>query len=151
MRSVKMSEPGPEQQAADLIRRHFDADAYIRALGADLMDAGPGRAVLRMTVRGRDVNFNGTCHGGVIFGLADSAFGIASNGHGPVAAGIDAHIVFTTAVREGDVLTASARQVTHTPRLATYRVDVSGSEGAVVAAFTGTVYVTRRMHPTPGS
>lgn len=134
------------ETAERLIRRHFEADNYIQSLGAELLEAGLGRAVVRMRVRRQDVNFNGTCHGGIIFGLADSAFGVASNSHGPVAAGIDSHIVFATAAYEGDELTAEARQVTDTPRLATYHVDVTNSEDIVVATFTGTVYVTRRHH-----
>ena len=40
-----------------------------------------------MTVDARHLNFNGGCHGGAIFALADSAFGLASNSHGPVAVG----------------------------------------------------------------
>ena len=52
-----------------------------------------------MTVDARHLNFNGGCHGGAIFALADSAFGLASNSHGPVAVGIDAHITFQAPVR----------------------------------------------------
>ena len=38
-----------------------------------------------MTIDARHLNFNGGGHGGAIFALADSAFGLASNSHGPVA------------------------------------------------------------------
>lgn len=134
------------EAAGNLIRRNFATDPYIRALEAELLEAAPGRVTLRMRLRPQDINFNGTGHGGVIFGLADSAFGLASNSHGPVAAGIDAHIVYARAVREGDALTASARQVTDTPRLATYRVDVTKDDDTIIATFTGTVYITKRRH-----
>lgn len=141
-----MDSDSATESAESLIRRHFASDPYIRALEAELLEAAPGRVMLRMRLRPRDINFNGTGHGGVIFGLADCAFGLASNSHGPVAAGIDAHIVYARAVREGDSLTARARQVTDTPRLATYRVDVANGDETVIATFTGTVYITRRRH-----
>lgn len=102
-----------------------------------------------MTVRAEHLNFNGTCHGGAVFALADSAFGLASNSHGAVAAGIEAHIAYHAAAREGDRLLARAIEVSRTPRLATYRIDVlRGNEP--VASFTGTVYVTGRAHGAHG-
>lgn len=141
-----MDSDNATETAANLIHRHVASDPYIRALEAELLEAAPGRVTLRMRLRPQDINFNGTGHGGVIFGLADSAFGLASNSHGPIAAGIDAHIVYARAVREGDILTARARQVTDTPRLATYRVDVTTGDETVIATFTGTVYITKRRH-----
>ena len=45
---------------------------------------------MRMRVGKAHLNFNGKCHGGAIFTLADSAFGIAANQYGVIAAGIDA-------------------------------------------------------------
>ena len=122
-------------------------DAFVTLLGAECVDAGPGTAVVRMTVGEQHMNFNGTCHGGVLFSLADSAFGFASNSHGRLAAAVDAHIAFTAPARVGDELTATAREINRSNRISTYRVDVQRADDAMVAAFTGTVYVTRREHP----
>ena len=98
-----------------------------------------------MTVGAQHLNFNGGCHGGAIFALADSAFGLASNSHGPLASGIDAHITFQAGVRSGDTLVARAAEVQRGKRIGVYRVDVvrpesSGAETAV-SSFTGTVYI----------
>ena len=93
------------------------------------------------------VSFNGTCHGGALFSLADTAFGLASNSHGVVAAGIDAHITYPRAVKVGDVLTATAVEETRSRRFATYRVIVTRGDGATVATFTGTVAITETRQP----
>ena len=122
-------------------------DAFVKFLGAECVDAGPGMAVLRMTVGDEHMNFNGTCHGGVLFSLADSAFGLASNSHGRLAAAVDAHIGFTAPGRIGDVLTATAQELERSQRIGIYRVDVRRADDAIVAAFTGTVYITSREHP----
>ena len=102
-----------------------------------------------MTVGGRTSTSTARCHGGAIFALADSAFGLASNSHGVVAVGIDAHITFHVAAREGDVLTARATEVSRNAKLAVYRVDVTRGDGASVSTFTGTVHVTKRPHDPP--
>jgi hypothetical protein len=67
-----------------------------------VLAGGPGSAEVAMTVEPRHLNFNGGCHGGAIFSLADSAFGLASNSHGPLASGIAAHITYQAGVRAGE-------------------------------------------------
>ena len=100
-----------------------------------------------MTIGPQHLNFNGTCHGGAVFALADTAFGLASNSHGRIAAGIDAHITYQVAVREGERLLATASEVSRSKKVAVYRVDVKRADGAAISSFTGTVYVTQQ--PTP--
>ena len=98
-----------------------------------------------MTVDARHLNFNGSGHGGAIFALADSAFGLASNSHGPLAAGIDAHITFQAAVAAGDTLVARASEIQRSRRIGVYRIDVvreqAGGAEAAISSFTGTVYI----------
>ena len=132
---------------SERVKRLAARDAFATLLGAECVQAGPGSAVVRMTVAEQHMNFNGTCHGGVLFSLADSAFGLASNSHGRLAAAVDAHIGFTAPVRVGDALTATAVELNRSNRIGTYRVDVRRNDDGVVAAFTGTVYITRREHP----
>ena len=136
-------------EPAALLRALAAGDRFMQVLGMELVDAGPGRAAVRMTVREEHLNFNGTCHGGVLFALPDSAFGLSSNSHAAAAAGIDAHIAYPAAARLGDTLTASASEVTRSSRLATYRVDVARADGKIVAVFTGTVFITGDAHQAP--
>ncbi len=123
-----------------------------RTLGFSLVEGGAGHATLAMTVDERHLNAMGACHGGVIFALADEAFGMASNSHGVMAAGIDAHITYQVAVQAGDRLVAAATEVSRSRRLAVYAVEVRNGDGVLVSRFTGTVYVTGKHHepPLPG-
>ena len=138
----------PAADDAEGWRRRLDTlarrDGLCMALGISVEAGGPGRATLAMTVAARHLNFNGGCHGGSIFALADSAFGLASNSHGPRASGIDAHLTFQAAVRLGDRLRARAIELRRARQVAFYRVDVvklgDGAE-TPVSTFTGTVYV----------
>ncbi len=116
-------------------------DTFARDLGIELVEASPGRAVTRVTVTDRQLNFNGSGHGGLTFTLADIAFGLACNARGTSAAGIDAHIVYSRAVKAGDVLTATAVEIARSTKLGTYRVDVVRDDGKRIAAMTGTAFI----------
>ena len=129
-----------DQLGAEFARR----DRFMKLLGITLIETGPGNATLQMQVRADHLNFNSTCHGGATFSLADSAFGLASNSHGILAAGIDAHITYQTGVHAGDVLTAKAQEISRSRRIAVYRIVVTNNAGGIVAGFTGTVYITTK-------
>jgi LAO/AO transport system ATPase/phenylacetic acid degradation protein PaaD len=121
-------------------------DPFVRHTGLEFVESGNGTATVRLRVAAHHLNFNGRCHGGAIFTLADTAFGLASNSHGVIAAGINAHLTFQVAVSEGDVLVARAAEVSRTAKLAVYTVEVRRADAVLVSTFTGSVYVTRHAH-----
>jgi acyl-CoA thioesterase len=122
----------------------MQGDVFARGLGIELVEAGLGRAVTRVTVGAGQLNFNGLGHGGLTFTLADAAFGIACNSHGLKAGGVDVHMVYSKSTQAGDVLTATATEIARSSRLATYRIDVTRADGTLVAAMTGTAVVARK-------
>ena len=142
-----------EMQTAERVMRLAARDPFVNAIGIRCVSAGVGCATVELEVRDAHINFNGRCHGGVIFTLADTAFGLASNSHGMIAAGIDAHITYHVAAERGDTLIATASEVSRARRIAVYRIDVTRADGVLVAGFTGTVYVLDRPvegEPGPG-
>ncbi|MEO5699578.1 MAG: methylmalonyl Co-A mutase-associated GTPase MeaB [Casimicrobiaceae bacterium] len=152
---------------AILVGRSTDADAdadaaarvmalaarpdFARALGVRCVEGGAGRAVVQVTIGDAHLNFNGACHGGMLFTLADTAFGLASNAAGILAVGIDTHMTFHVGARKGDILTATATEVSRSRRIAVYRVDVKRADGALLGTFTGTVYITSLPNPAGSS
>lgn len=118
-------------------------DPYAASQGFSLVEVTDEAVTVSMTVRNDQVNFLGGTHGGVIHSLADCAFSLASNAYPEDAVAIDTHLAITAASDVGEVLTATAREQTRGRTLATYRVDVSRSDGRIVALFTGTVFLIR--------
>jgi len=114
----------------------FAADQASAALGIELVEAGRGSAVLRMTIRPSMVNGQATAHGGYVFLLADSAFGCACNSYGPVTVAAAAEITFIRPVREGDVLEATASERIRFGRSGIYDVTVRRGD-EIVAEFRG--------------
>jgi len=114
------------------------ADAASAALGIELLDWGPGRATLRMTVSPTMVNGHDIAHGGLVFALADSAFAVACNSHGPVTVAAGADITFVAPARLGDVLVAEADEQVVFGRSGVTDVRVTTADGdTVVALFRG--------------
>ena len=117
-------------------------DAFTRGLGIEFVEASVGRAVTRVAIEERHLNFNGVCHGGLTFTLADAAFGYACNSQGVVSGSIDAHIVYSVAVRLGEMLTATAIEISRSSKASYYRIDVVRGDGKLVAAMTGTALIS---------
>lgn len=116
----------------------LSGDAPARALGVKLKRAGPGEAELEMTVTARALNVFGTCHGGVLFTLADTALSIACNSYGSQAVAQHCSISFLRPVQPGDQLIAHALERSRTTRSAIYDCAVvNAATGKVVAEFRG--------------
>jgi acyl-CoA thioesterase len=116
-----------EEEAAGLAaaRRMFDADKASAGLGIELVELAPGRAVARMTVAASMLNGHAIGHGGYVFLLADTAFALACNSHGPVTVAAGADVSFLAPVAEGDVLTATAVERVMYGRSGIYDVTVT--------------------------
>jgi acyl-CoA thioesterase len=112
-------------------------DRASRSLGMEILDVGPGRATLRMTVTDDMVNGHAIGHGGYTFTLADSAFAFACNSYNRVTVAAGAEIRFRAPTRLGDVLTATAAERDRQGRDGTYDISVSTPDGTVVATFVG--------------
>lgn len=123
---------------ATLARR----DTFARSVGIEFVEASLGRAVTRIAIEDRHLNFNGVGHGGLTFTLADAAFGYACNSQGVVSGSIDVHMIYSTAVRAGDVLTATAVEISRSSKTSNYRIDVVRADGKLVAAMTGTALIS---------
>lgn len=112
-------------------------DRASTALGITLLEVRPGYARMRMNVREDMVNFHGTAHGGLVFTLADSAFGYACNSHDRVAVASTCSIEFLRPAQSGESLTATAVEQALVGRSGVYDVRIENDKGEVVALFRG--------------
>ena len=126
--------------ADDLARACADAmwkeDDASQALGMRIIDITAGQATLTMTVRPDMVNGQRIVHGAFIFALADSAFAFACNSHNVKAVAAQGDITFIRPGKLGDVLVASAREISRSGRSGIYDVQVRVGE-EVIAEFRG--------------
>lgn len=131
-----MTDDTSEAVAARAAEAMHRADAAGRGAGISLLDVGPGRAVVGMTVQARHVNGHGICHGGYLFLLADAALAYASNSYGVSAVASGADIAFLRPVPLGAELVAEAMERARTGRSGLYDVTIRNGDLAV-AEFRG--------------
>src|SRR5947208_11963460 len=137
--------PAATSQEAQSLAERVAAGMYARdrasqAMGMRIAAIGPGHARLTMTVRADMLNGHAICHGGFIFTLADSAFAFACNSYNLTTVASGCTIDFIAPAREGDVLTAAARERNASGRTGVYDIEVTNQRGEPVAFFRGKSY-----------
>jgi acyl-CoA thioesterase len=130
---------------ADMLAHRVATTMYARdrasqAMGMTIGTVRAGHAELTMRVRGDMLNGHSTCHGGLIFALADSAFAFACNSYNLTTVASGCSIEFLAPAREGDTLTAVAQERSAAGRTGVYDIDVRNQEGALIAVFRGKSY-----------
>ena len=131
-------ENSPEQILAQKVAEAMlAADQASRAMGMAIVAVSVGCATVQMTIRADMVNGHQTCHGGIIFTLADSAFAFACNNRNLLTVASGCSIEFLAPAYAGDILTAEAREVALRGRTGVYDVAISNQTGTVIAAFRG--------------
>lgn len=123
--------------ASRCAQKMYANDDASKMLGISIEVAAAGSAVARMTVTREMLNGFGTCHGGLIFSLADTAFACACNGYDEMTFAARADIEFVRPARLGDVLVAVAREDYRGTRTGFYTVDVRNQHDQYVAIFRG--------------
>jgi len=132
------------QQVAQATRDAMWAnDRASKSMGMEVVAVSQGGATMRMTVREDMLNGHDICHGGFITTLADSAFAFACNAYNELteASGFDVNL-FASA-RLGDVLTATAVEVSKAGRTGVYDITVTNQKGVALAAFRGRSYTMK--------
>ena len=130
----------PQALAEAAAKAMWQRDRTAHALDMALVSVAPGRATLRMRVRGDMINGHDTCHGGLMFTLADTAFAYACNSHNLNTVASACHIDFLAPAHEGDLLEAVAEERSAAGRTGVYDVTISVVGGKAVALFRGKSY-----------
>ena len=131
-----------ETLATKVVNRMYNNDPFSKWLGIERLKDGPGISVLSMKVRKDMLNGFDIAHGGITYSLADSALAFASNGHGRMAVSVETSISHTESVKEGDVLTAEAKEKSLSNKIGVYHIEIRNQDSELVALFKGTVYRT---------
>ena len=132
-----MNSPTPEETARQCAEIMWPDDHAAQGLGIEVLDVGPGSARVTMTVRQDMVNVHGTCHGGFIFAVADTAFAYACNSYNELTVASGFAIDLLAPSHAGDVLTARASEVFQAGRSGVYDVEVRNQRDERIAVFRG--------------
>lgn len=128
------------RQVADAM---YQLDRVAQGLEITIEDVALGYARATMLVRDHMSNSHGTCHGGMIFSLADTAFGYACNAANQLTVASSCDISFVSPAKTGTRLVAVARERALGGKSGVYDVEVSDEAGSLVALFRGRSYRLR--------
>jgi acyl-CoA thioesterase len=135
----------PDAQAiAEAVRdAMWASDRATRMMGMAVIAVGPGRATLTMTVREDMLNGHGSCHGGMISTLADSAFAFACNSYNELTVASGFAVDLVAPALEGDLLTATCSEQHKAGRTGVYDCEVHNQRGQRIALFRGHAYTMK--------
>lgn len=115
----------------------MNADRAAAMLGMHLLSVDAGTAAVEMPIRADMLNGHGTCHGGILFALADTALGLACNSRNRRTVSAAAQIDYLRPALPGDILQATVIERSTGRRLGLYDVTVTNQHGQTVALFRG--------------
>jgi acyl-CoA thioesterase len=133
---------GMEKEVDAKTKAIIEGDAFAENLGAELVDIRQGWAKVRLNLKPGHLNFLGLIHGGVIFSLADVAFGAAANSFGTRAMALSVGIDFLAAPPTSGELNAEVELVKRAGKTGFYRMIVRDAEGGEIARCHGWAYHT---------
>ena len=124
----------PDELARACAEAMWKEDDASKGLGMKIVEVRPGLATMSMTVLPHMVNGQRIAHGGFIFLLADSTFAFACNSRNQRVVAAQCDITFIRPGKLGDVLVATAREISRSGRSGIYDVRVTSGD-AVIAEF----------------
>lgn len=127
----------PQERADKASQTMWANDRASPWVGMELGKVVEGGATMALRVQGHHCNGHDICHGGVIFTLADSCFAFACNSRNQNTVAQNNMITFIAPGQLGDVLTASACEVSLTGRSGVYDVSVVNQDGTLIAEMRG--------------
>ena len=133
-----------KSKASKVVDKMFNNDPFSKWLGIERIEDGEGKSVLKMTIRKEMLNGFSIAHGGITYALADSCLAFAANGHGRMSVSVETSISHTESLKEGDIITAEAEELSLTNKIGIYHIKIKNQENKVVALFKGTVYRTSK-------
>jgi len=129
-----------DEKAYQVAHTMLQTDTFSQWMGITILEARYGYCKIQMTVRGDMLNGFGVGHGGITFSVADSALAFACNSDGRTTLALEANISFTKTVKQGETLTAEAKQINKTKRTGLYMIEVKNQREELVALFKGSSY-----------
>ena len=128
--------------AKKVVDKMISGDAFSQWLGIEVLEITEGFCKLKMNVRDEMTNGFNIAHGGIAYSLGDSCLAFAANADGIQAVSIETSISHTKKVANGDILTATSKEMNKSNKTALYYITITNQDNLEVAHFKGTVYRT---------
>jgi len=127
----------PKERAVRCTEILWKTDHASRWVGMQVAEVDEGFACVYLVIEEHHCNGMGNCHGGVSYSLADSAFAFASNSRNQLTVAHHNSITYLAPIKKGDVIKATAKELSLVGRSGLYDVELSNQHNVIVAQFRG--------------
>ncbi len=136
--SQHMHETAREKALAEkAVAAMLENDTCTKSMGMDVVEIAKGMAQVTMSVTQSMLNGHSTCHGGMLFTLADTAFACACNSENLAAVASGCSIEYIRPAFENDRLTAIANVKSQGKVTGTYDIEIVNQDKKLIALFRG--------------
>ena len=123
-------------------------EPFAQKMGMKLVDLKLGYSKVEMNYLPESMdNIYQRAHGGAIYSLIDEAFETSCQTHGTVAVASNINISYTASPKPGARLTAEAKEITRSKKIAHYDIHVTDDTGNLIA--TSKTIAFRTGKPIP--
>ena len=119
--------------------KQFEKSGFIKHNNIKIDEVNEDYAKLYVEISESSLNPNNTAHGGLIFGLADSAMGLAARTTGKNIVTVNAQIDYIKKGK-GKILYAEAKPLKIGRTISVYRCEVQDENNNLIASVTATFY-----------
>ncbi len=129
-----------EKKIKDQILKAFaDRDGFTKNNNINILEIEDNYAKLEAEITDISMNPNGTVHGGLLFGLADTAMGIAACTNGRNVCTLNSQIDYLRPGLKGKLI-AIAEKIKVGKTVSVYRCNIYDDKDKHIASCTGTYY-----------
>ncbi len=118
----------------------YKHDIFANEAGVVLQSVDDTHSVMTLKVERRHLNGGNFAHGGAIFLMCDMAMAAMANHRQPVSVSLQVNVKFISVAVEGDVLTATAKEVLGRKTLYYSSVEVVNQDGKLIAIAEGMLH-----------
>ena len=123
-------------------------EPFAKNLGMTLVDLALGYSRVEMTYHADKMdNIYQRAHGGAIYSLIDEAFETSCQTHGDIAVALNVNVSYTASPEPGARLTAEAREITRSKKIAHYDISVTDDAGQLIATAKTIAFRTGKAIP----
>ena len=124
---------------------YYKKDNFTKFMGIEVIEISKGKAITKLGITDKLLNFFGAGHGGAIYALADVAFSLSCNADEDikVAVALNSNINYIRKVNLGDVLKAEAIVISNSRKTSITEIKITNQKNELIANFEGLAYLKR--------
>ena len=137
-----------DEQLKKAIFKAVENEPFARKMGMTLVDLKLGYARVEMDYQPEEMdNIYQRAHGGAIYSLIDEAFETSCQTHGDIAVALNVNVSYTESPEPGVRLTAEAKEISRSKKIAHYDISVTDDAGRLIATAKTIAFCTGKPIP----